>query len=358
MTILWLNLIVVFTMSLFSRHFATYAPSNLTPLDIKPNKILVFGAMTSLVATAGLRSNIGDTFNYKNIYIENDFTWEYIFSQKDYGFGILQMILKNYLSEDPQIMIFTSALITNVLIVIVLYNYSRMIEISLYVYITGGLFLVSMNGIRQVLAAAVAFTAIRYLIKGNWIKYSLIVLLASTIHQSALVLIPIYFLVRFRAWSKSTIIVIILSVLAVFGFEQFTSLLFTALGDTQYSAYEQFDEGGSNVIRSLVTAVPLVIAYLGRRKLKAIFPDSDYIINMAILGLIFMVISTQSWIFARISIYFELYHLILISWIIKLFSEKDGRILYYGILTCYLIYYYYEHVVNLNIIYKSNFLQW
>lgn len=358
MTILWLNLIVVFVFALFSRYFATLSNTNTTPVYIKPNKFLIFGATASLVATSGLRSNIGDTFNYKNIYTDNDFTWEYIFSEKDYGFGILQMFLKNFISEDPQIMIFTAALITNILIVIVFYQYSRLIEISLYVYITGGLFLVSMNGIRQVLAAAITFTAIRYLINGNWIRYFLIIILASTFHQSALVLIPIYFLVRFRAWSKLTVVIIILAIIAVFAFDQFNSLLFKVLEDTQYSDYEQFDEGGSNVVRSGVAAIPLFIAYIGRRKLRGIFPDSDYIVNMAILGLVFMVISTQSWIFARISIYFELYQLILIAWITKLYSEKEGRILYYGILICYLIYFYYEHVVSLNIHYKSNFLTW
>jgi transmembrane protein EpsG len=330
----------------------------MAPDKIRPNKVLVFGAMASLVATAGLRSNIGDTFNYKNIYVDNDFTWEYILSQKDYGFGILQMVLKNYISEDPQIMIFTAALITNVLIVIVFYNYSRMIELSLYVYITGGLFLVSMNGIRQVLAAAIAFTAINYLIKGNWIKYSLIILFASSFHQSALILIPFYFLVRYRAWSKSTVIVIVLAVLAVVGFDQFSALLFTALDDTQYSGYENFDEGGSNILRTLVAGGPLFIAYLGRKRLKNIFPHSDYIVNMALFGVVFMLISTQWWIFARVSIYFELYNLILISWIAKLFSERDGRILYYGMLVCYLFYFYYEHVISLNIIYRSNFLTW
>src|SRR5690625_3628598 len=264
MTIIWLNLIVVFTFSFFARYFSSISSTNLSPVRVKPNKVLVFGALASLVATSGLRSNIGDTFNYKNMFVENDFTWEYIFSQKDYGFGILQMLLKNYISEDPQILIFTTALITNVLIVFVFYNYSRMIEISLYVYITGGLFLVSMNGIRQVLAAAIAFTAINYLLKGNWFKYSLIVLLAASFHLSALVLIPIYLLVRFRAWSKMTIVVIIFSVLAVWGFDKFTSLLFSVLDNTQYSDYENFDEGGSSIIRSIVAAAPLIIAYLGR----------------------------------------------------------------------------------------------
>src|SRR5699024_4638190 len=111
-------------------------------LSVRPHKGLIGAALLSLVLISGLRANIGDTFFYKHIYEINDFSWEYILEQKDIGFGLLQKILKAFVSADPQIMIFTSALITNVLVIFVLYNYSRMIELSLYVYITGGTFLV------------------------------------------------------------------------------------------------------------------------------------------------------------------------------------------------------------------------
>lgn len=358
MTILWLNLILVFTFSFLARYFATPAFADGLSVSIRPNKLLTFAALATLVLVSGLRSNIGDTFFYVHSYNINDFTWEYILSEKDIGFGMLQMILKNFVSEDPQIMIFTAALITNLLIVIVLYKYSRMIDLSLFVYITGGLFLVSMNGIRQVLAAAIAFVAIKYLIKGNLLKYMLIVILASLFHQSALILIPIYFLVRFKAWSKATVALIILSVVIVIGFDQFSALLFSALEGTQYGHYKDFAEGGANFLRVAVTAVPIMIAYLGRDKLKEIFPNSDYIVNMAVLGFVFMMISTQNWIFARFSIYFELYQIILISWAVKLFRQKDEKFIYYGIVVCYLAYYYYESVMTLDILYRSNYLVW
>jgi transmembrane protein EpsG len=73
---------------------------------------------------------------------------------------------------------------------------------------------------------------------------------------------------------------------------------------------------------------------------------------------VFMLMSTQNWIFARVSIYFELYNLILISWVVKLFREKDQKFVYFGIVVCYLIYFYYEHVISLNIQYRSDFLYW
>ena len=175
------------------------------------------------------------------------------------------------ITDDPQLFIFITALITNILIVIVLYKYSRMFELSLYVYITYGMYLTSMNGIRQFLAAAIVFTATKYLFNGDWKKYIVVVLVASTFHQSALILLPIYFLVRRKAWTQETFMILLLSVIMVMGFNQFTAVLFSAIEDTQYSEYQNFDEGGANVIRVAVYAIPLILAYLGREKLREHF---------------------------------------------------------------------------------------
>ncbi len=71
-----------------------------------------------LVLVSGLRSNIGDTYFYMHAYKISQFTWEFILSQKDIGFGVFQMVLKNYVSQDPQVLVFTAALITNTLIFI------------------------------------------------------------------------------------------------------------------------------------------------------------------------------------------------------------------------------------------------
>ena len=356
MTQLWMNLALVFCLAYFARLVGVKIQTN-TLVISRPNSFFVFGALASLVLVSGLRANIGDTYFYKHTYEINTFTWEFIQSQKDIGFGILQMLLKR-ISDDPQVLIFTTALITNTLIVIVLYKYSRMLELSLYVYITGGLFLVSMNGIRQVLAAAIAFTALKYIINGNLKRYILIILIASLFHQSALVLLPIYFLVQFKAWSKATVALLIFSVVIVIGFEQFSSLLFSAIEDTQYGEYEEFAEGGASVLRVAVFGAPILLAYIGKEKLREIFPQSDYIVNLCLIGLVFMIVSTQNWIFARFSIYFSLYQLLLVSWVVKLFRPRDEKMIYFAIILCYLAYYYFENVMNLNIDYRSDFLVW
>ncbi|MGH0429627.1 EpsG family protein [Bacillus hominis] len=352
MTILWMNLFIVFILAFFARYFAIPVTTGLVML--KPSRLLILMATTSLVLVSGLRNNIGDTYFYMHAFAVTDFNWEYIQSSKDVGFSILQMILKVY-TNDPQVLIFITALITNILIVAVLYKYSRMIELSLYVYIASGMYLVSMNGVRQYLTAAIIFTATKYILDGNWKKYFLVVLFASTFHQSALVLIPIYFLVRRKAWSTITFILLFIAVLIVIGFNQFAEVFFATIGDTQYGHYKDFQEGGANILRVAVEATPLILAFIGRHKLRELFPKSDYIVNMALLGLVFMIISTQNWIFARFSIYFGLYQLILISWVIKVFIEKDQKLIYYAVILCYFIYFVYEHVITLGVVYKSNF---
>jgi transmembrane protein EpsG len=69
-----------------------------------------------------------------------------------------------------------------------------------------------------------------------------------------------------------------------------------------------------------------------------------------------MVISTANWIFARFNINFGLYSLVLFTWIIPLFAERYRKLAYYGVLVFHLLYFYYEHVVTLDIDYRSRFL--
>lgn len=193
MTIIWLTLLMVFIFSYTARYFAVSLPHS--PIPIRPNRLLVAAVCFVIVMVAGLRKNIGDTFFYMHAYALKNFTWTTIATEKDVGFNLFQMLLKQ-ISEDPQILIFVTALITNVLIVVMMHRYARLFELAMYVYITSGAFIVSMNGIRQYMAAALLFAATAYLLNGSWKKYMVVVALASVFHMSALILIPLYFIVR------------------------------------------------------------------------------------------------------------------------------------------------------------------
>lgn len=353
MAVLWVNFLIVYLSSFMARYYSKPLADGIT--YVRPNKLLIFISMLSLVLVSGLRNNIGDTYFYMHSYKITDFNWGMIKFEGDFGFNILQLLLQD-ISKDPQILVFTTALITNVLIVSTLYKYSRMIELSLFVYIASGMYTVTMNGIRQSMAAAIIFAATKYILDGEFKKFLLVILLASTIHQTALIFIPIYFIVRRKAWTRDTYILLGLGVLLAAGFSEFSKLLFSAIEDTQYGHYSDFAEGGSSITRVAVSAIPLVIAFFGKEKLRESWPQSDYIVNLATLGLVFLILATRNWIFARFNIYFNLYSFILISWIVMLMVKKDRRFVYYGIVICYFIFFYYEQVIGFNIKYTSDYI--
>ncbi|CAM4181301.1 transmembrane protein EpsG [Paenibacillus endophyticus] len=355
MTILWLNLIVVFSFALISRYFAVKAAVG--PTFLQPNKIMAAAAALTLILVSGLRNNIGDTFFYMHAYTVDRFDWQSVIQKKDMGFGILQLLLKQ-ISNDPQILLMTTAFVTNMLIAIVMYKYSRFYELSIYVYITSGAFIVSMNGLRQFLAAAIVFAATKALFDGKMKTYMAVVLFAAVFHQSALVMLPLYFIVRRKAWTGTTFFLLSIAIMVVVGFNQFSDLLFQAIQGTQYAHYQNFQEGGASIIRVFIYAVPLLICFLGREKLRSLFPKVDILVNLSIIGIVLMIISTQNWIFARMTIYFNLYQLILIGWIVKIFREKDQKLVYFAILIFYLLFFYFESVVALDIRYTSDYLKW
>jgi transmembrane protein EpsG len=353
MTIMWINLSLVYMLSLLSRYFSR--PLQNSPTYIRPNRILAFLVIGVLALVSGLQKNVGDTYFYMHSYKMKNFTWSQIDYSGDFGFEIFQLLLQK-VSKDPQVLIFVTGIITNLLIISVLYKYARFIELALYMYITSGMFTTSMNGIRQFMAAGIVFIATKYLIGGNFKKYAIIILFASTIHKTALVLLPIYFIVRRKAWTKVTMLILASSILIVLGFNQFIDILFTAIENTKYSEYSNFSEGGANKLRIIVTAVPVFITFLGRHKLRELWPHSDYIVNLSIISVVFAIISSQNWIFARFNIYFGLYNLILISWVVLLFKENNQRLIYYLIIIFYFIYFYYEHVISFGFYYKSDYI--
>jgi transmembrane protein EpsG len=355
MTILWMTLASVFLLSVAARYFST--PSGIAPAGITPNRMLAAAAALVIALVAGLRSNIGDTYLYMHGYTVNEHTWQSLAGGKDIGFGMLQMLLKQF-TPDPQILVLTTAVITNLLIMAVVYKYTRLYGLSVYLYITTGTFTISMNGIRQFLTASIVFACTGFLLQGKWKPYMALVAVASLFHQSALIMIPIYFIVRREAWTKTTFMLLGVAVGFILGFNQFSELLFSAIKDTQYGHYQVFAEGGASYIRAIVWMIPLVIAYFSREKLRAIFPKSDIFVNLSLVGAVIMLISTQNWIFARMAIYFNLYQLILIAWLIKVFRQKDQKLVYLAVLVFYFVFYFYESVIALGLEYESDYLKW
>lgn len=308
-----------------------------------------------LILVSGLRSGIGDTEMYMHSYsilASDPSKFEF---GKDFGFNMLSLLLIK-VSKDPQFLVFSIALITNLLNVISFNKYRSYLELEVYMYITSGYYTITMNGMRQCLTAAIMFMCTPLIIKGSFKLYFIAVLLISMFHGSALMMIPIYFIVRQEAWSKKMIYFMIFGVLAVLFYDVVSPMFFKALESTQYAEYSNYDGGGSSLMRTIVNAVPVILAYLKRDKLKELWPESNIFVNMSIINTLFVSFGMFNWIFNRFTIYLQLYNFIIIPFIIsKCFKGKERRLIYFGFLVCYFIFFYYEQVIALGMGYPTKF---
>ncbi|MGU9099117.1 EpsG family protein [Clostridium perfringens] len=306
--------------------------------------IIVVIILLSIVS--GSRTAFVDTEAYVNLYKNIDNI--NIFNDNyEFGFMILLKIL-HYFSKNPQFMLFITAFITNFLFLITLRRYSKGCygELIIYMYITGGTFISTMNGMRQYLAAAILFYFTYLIERKCTYKYILICLIASTIHVSALIMIPIYFLVNTKAFSKKTICIIFISSIFIIFFNPIINYLYGVIGG-KFGQYSDFNEGGANLIRVFVSAVPLIFAFIYRKLFDSNKFNVDLFINMSLFDVLIMIISLYNWIFARFTIYMALYNLILLPYIMKsLIYKRERKLIYYLFLVFYFIFFYYESIAS------------
>ena len=347
MTIMNSTLISTFIFSLLSRMVR----------DKKYRIISIFWitlSIVTLIVFSGFRGgDIGDTGMYMHsysLYADNPSIATF---DRDPGFTILNLILIK-ISSNPQTLLIATAIIVNLCNIFLFYKYDSYIELQVYLYITSGYFTITMNGMRQCIAAAILFTCTYLIIKGKFKLYLLIVLLISTIHASSLIMIPIYFIVREEAWSKRVIVMIIIACVGVVFYNILSPILFKAIENTQYGDYANFDGGGSSLMRTIVNMVSVILAYVKRDKLKEMWPKSNIFVNMALINVIFVAFGMFNWIFNRFTLYMQLYNFILIPFIIRnCFKGKERRLLYLGVLLCYFVFFYREQVIGMNMSYPS-----
>lgn len=317
----------------------------------RPNQLVMIVPLLSLVLVSGLRYRVGTDFqtyalmyklagNYGSI-------WEIFgFGAKkaavDPGFTAL-IWLMNFITKDPQIMYFTVAVVTCSFILKGLVEFGRPFELSVFLFLGTYHYYASFNGIRQYMVAAVLFWAVRYVISGSWKRYMSIVLLCSLFHSSALIMIPVYFLVRKRAWSPAIFGLSALFLLMTFLYQKFISLFVVVLENSSYGHYEKWlmtNTNGMNVVKIAVLLLPLFLAFCYRERLRKLWPDIDVIVNFCLLGLLFGLLATKDFIFARFNIYFGLYQMILIPYFVRIFDEKSNALIYIAIIVCYFLYSY------------------
>lgn len=73
---------------------------------------------------------------------------------------------------------------------------------SLFLLLTGGYYFHSLNSVRYYLALAIALFSMKYVLKGEYEKFLLLIAAGALFHKSILLVIPVYLLARYLASAK------------------------------------------------------------------------------------------------------------------------------------------------------------
>lgn len=251
---------------------------------------------------AGFRYNIGDTGTYILNFraapsslselhlILND-------ESKDPGFTILMTLFKQFGMTNYWEFFLVVAFVQMVCIAFTFRKYSSNYWISLFLFIASTDYMSWMhNGMRQFLAVCLIFAAFDLLVKKRYKLFCLVTLFASTMHGSALIMIPLAYIMQGRAFNKKTIMCVTGTVLLLPFIDQLLPLLDSLLANTQYSDMMTNDiwanDDGTNPIRVLVYSVPAIIALFGWQYIQK---ADDPVMNMcANASLITMALDRKS----------------------------------------------------------------
>ena len=345
--IVWVATFLLCMIAVAARSFPLRARGGLgQPL---PNPIALILPIAFYVTFAGLRRTIGDTYFYmysfENMPDNNAVEIKTILDRNMFAF--IQNIIRNQ-TDDPQVLIFVCSAIALIPALIIIYCYCTPIELGIFMFFTYGYLGGMMDGMRQYMAAAIVLLGTKYLFsikRGSIFKYAVFVIIAYFMHSSALMMLAVYIVVRRKAWEKSSYILLFGSVVLAMGFDKILPSFLGALEETSYSGYAENGwftngvEGGSSLFRPIVSAAPIVVAYLNKDRMKMLGHIGDILVNMAFLNMAIYIVATYNWIFARLAIYLSIYYIIFTAWVVSYaVKPKDKAVYVTGLVILFFLY--------------------
>ena len=297
-----------------------------------------------------------DTWLYISIFENFTTDWgelinNLIHAESGQSFQLLQFFIKKIFGNNVVVFRILLALIHTIPVVIICRKYSESYLMTMFLFVASALHVSwMMNGIRQFIAAVIIFAATPLLLKKKYLPLVMVILFATTFHVSAILMLPVVFIVQGKAWNEKTIFYIIVALIAMYVFNTYTGAMDFMLQGTEFEGavenWQALGDDGTNPIRVFVNAIPMLLAFLGRNHIRQ---ENDQMLNICVnmsvitTGLYLISMVTSGIMIGRLPIYTSLYNLILLPNLIpKMFTESSVRMVRLLMVGFYMIYYMVE----------------
>jgi hypothetical protein len=278
------------------------------------------------------------------------FSWKEVLTWNgiEMGYNLLNKLIGLF-TADIQVFYAALSLLVYTPIFVFLYNYSRYPGLSLLTFVAMGGFEFNYGVLRQACAGAVVIISYRYIRERNLKKYLICVLLAATLHWTALITIPLYFLYWIKINRKTILALFTLSgVLFLLG-KPLLKIAMTIF--PKYQIYDLDYSAGRNKFMFLW----MMIFFIYELFLKKNMKDGWYhfLFSALLMAAVFQSLAMVMEIFERATAYFNVGMYILYPEFVRhiFTSKKTGTMFIWGIMAMGVVFFIYYRLTTHGIYY-------
>lgn len=312
--------------------------------------LIVFGYIAFLAA---MRSDMNDTYLYRDSFIGTSGTWDALadaFMDTDARYkvsNILSVLFKMFISDNYHLWFAFFAVVESAIFIAVLRRESVSFLDSCFFFFASTLYYNYFSMMRQWMAVVLLFGGARLIKEKKTIPFIILCIIAAQFHPSAYIMVPVYFFSCGKAWSQKQNMLIGVALIAMLFLNPVLSRLASSLDDASYGyAIEAMMAGsGSSVIRAIIAAVPVVLAFVNRRYIDSENKMINACINISVINFLlnFLASFTSGLYVIRLATYVQVFNLILYPYLLNVATSNRNRgILKTGFYIIYLLFYYYQ----------------
>lgn len=320
--------------------------------------VFFFLSFLIIFLLSGFRVDVGlDSPSYVRIF--NDI-YTYDFTYFEPGFRLLITTIQ-YFTTDPQWLFIISSLLTVGGIFISIKKFSVNPALSVFLFCTMGFLSHSFNLTRQFISIAIILYSLSFVINKQFMKYVICVVLAALFHQTALIMLPMYFLLRLKAAPAYYILItLIAGALSVF-----QSAIINSVVMNFYPQY--YDEGlltdriiSPYYIILCLSLLALAIYLLYKKRISMNNDESRIMVNLIYLIMLAHIFFVWVPLSNRVSLYLDITLILVIPKLLTYIESKIYRqvatmlaVLYF----CYAAYSSLQDNANGVLPYKSSLFE-
>lgn len=256
-------------------------------------------------------------------------------STMETGYLLLNWLIARVIKW-PQFIIFFQAAFCIGVTLRFIYKYSEDVLLSVLGFISFGLMQFYLTGFRQSFAIAICLIALEFALKKKFIGFLISVLIAVSIHQTAIVFIPVYWIVKIGLTKLNALVDLIAILVLSQGVARIISLGNEVFDKEYTGAFAGNSSGG--LINILIGLAVLAVMFFQSERYKKSDNAEKVIDNpnnhlnglfhMTAIGTGIYALRYQALVLERISLYFTPSLIILLPHIINTsFTEESKKIL-------------------------------